>query len=159
MATHTNKTHGLFWTLLKNVDNYNPAYKEVIKDGIVNQYSEGKTCSLSELYTKYPVAYGRMIEDMKGSSRDRQDRYDDGLDKERKRVLAAICGWIDKIGYQFPTPADKISYAKSIACRAANCGYFNKIPASRLTAISFLYNNKTDVNIEHPALDSIISKN
>lgn len=159
MATQTNKTHGLFWSLIKNVKGYNPSYKEVIKDGLVHQYSEGRTTSLSELYTKYPGDYCRMIEDLKGSSIEKQGRYYDSLDKERKRVIAAICGWIDKIGYKFENPSEKIVYAKAVACRAANCALFNKIPASRLTAISFLYSNKTDVCTEQADLSTIICKN
>ncbi|WP_099465871.1 hypothetical protein [Parabacteroides provencensis] len=159
MATQTNKTHGLFWSLLKNVEGYNSAYKDVIKDGLVYKYSDQKTTSLNELYEKYPDAYCRMIEDLKGTFTERQERYYDGLDKERKRVIAAICGWIDKVGYKFDNPSEKIVYAKAVACRAANCALFNKIPASRLTAISFLYSNKTDVCTDQAELSSIIFKN
>lgn len=153
------KTHGLFWRLLQETEGYKDAYKEVIKEGIVHQYSGGKTTSLSEMYERYPAAYAKMVEAMKGPYKKRTERYRDEQDKNRKRVIAAICGWLDKIGYKFATRQEKIDYAKACACRAASCSSFNKIPSSKLTAISFLYNNKTAVDITCLPLDSKVSQN
>lgn len=158
-AKNGNKTHGLFWTLLKQVDGYASAYKEVIKEGLVHEYSGGKTTSLSELYERFPADYARMIENLKGPYKKRKERYWDEQDKDRKRVIAACCGWLDKIGYQFSNRDEKIRYAIACICRAANCGAFNAIPSSKLTAISFLYNNKTDIDVDAPAVSKTISKN
>lgn len=152
--------HALFWELIKAVPGYRKEYKDVIKEGLVHQWSDGKTCSLSEMYRKYPDRYSLMVEDMKGDSRQRLERYEEGRDKAAKRVIAAICEWLDKLGYKFETRGDKIRYALAVACRAANCGNFNKIPESRLTAIYSLYCNKNSIGIDgNPALDYIVSKN
>jgi hypothetical protein len=152
-------SHALFWTLIKETPGYKDAYKDVIKEGLVNQHSGGKTCSLSEMYRKYPAEYSNMLEAMKGNAEQRLARYEEARDKAAKRVIAAICTWLDKIGYKFETRNDKIRYVLSIACRAANCANFNAIPESKLVAIYNLYCNKNSVNIEYPALDYTISKN
>ena len=134
MAAKTRKkrsTHALFWELLKQTKGYQEQYKDVIKEGLVYNYSDGKTSSLSEMYSKYPGEYSLMIENMKGSGKQKAQRYDQSLDKERKRVIAAICAYVDKCKYVFPSPAAKVEYAKAIAARAANCAYFNGIPLSR----------------------------
>lgn len=159
MAKVGNKTHGLFWTLLKQTDGYKAAYKEVIKEGLVHEYSGGKTTSLSELYERFPADYARMIEFLKGDPRKRKERYWDEQDKYRKQTIAACCRYLDKIGYQFSSREEKIRYAKACICRASNCGEFNKIPSSKLTMLIHLYNNKSDVDIDAPAVGSRISKN
>ena len=162
MATQKKKkapSHALFWSLIKETLGYEEAYKDVIKEGLVNQYSGGRTCSLSEMYRKYPAEYSNMLEAMKGDTDQRQARYEEARDKAAKRVIAAICAWLDKLGYKFETRNDKIRYALSMACRAANCANFNAIPESKLTAIYNLYCNKNSVNTDHPAMDYIISKN
>lgn len=116
MAQKTKKTasHALFWTLIKETPGYKDAYKDVIKEGLINQYSGGKTCSLSEMYKKYPAEYSNMLEAMKGGAEQRQARYEEARDKAAKRVIAAICAWLDKIGYKFETRSDKIRYVLSI---------------------------------------------
>lgn len=163
MATHKKAkksvSHALFWTLIKETPGYQDAYKDIIKEGLVNQYSGGKTCSLSEMYKKYPAEYSDMLEAMKGSTEQRRARYDADRDKTAKRVIAAICSWLDKLGYKYPTSSDKVRYAMAVACRAANCRNFNAIPESRLSAIYNLYSQKNRVNVDNPALDYVISKN
>lgn len=153
-------THALFWMLLKQTPGYNEAYKDVIKEGIVNEASGGRTQSLSELYRKYPREYSLMIEKLKGNSDQRQMRYEDGWDKSARRVIAAICTYVDKLGYTFGSREDKIRYAKRIACRAANCYTFNAIPESRLSAIYNLYCKRNSVDIGgNPELDHPINYN
>lgn len=105
MAAKTRKkrsTHALFWELLKQTKGYQEQYKDVIKEGLVYNYSGGKTSSLSEMYSKYPGEYSLMIENMKGSGKQKAQRYDQSLDKERKRVIAAICAYVDKCKYVSP---------------------------------------------------------
>lgn len=153
-------SHSLFWSLLRETPGYQEQYKEVIKEGLVHQWTKGLTSSLSVMYDKYPDRYSLMIEAMKGNSDQRQARYEAGRDKCAKRVIAAICAWLDKLGYKFETPQEKIRYVKAIACRAANCGNFNSIPESRLTAIYNLYCQKNSVGIDgNPALDYVVGKN
>lgn len=158
--TSKRNPHALFWSLLKEIPGYKPEYKDIIKEGEVHKWSGGKTCSLSQMYRKYPAEYSLMIESLKGDACRRQMRYDESRDKSAKRVIGAICNWLDKLKYTFETPEDKIRYAISIACRAANCANFNKIPESRLTAIYSLYCQKNSVEIEgNPALDYVICEN
>lgn len=154
-----NKSHGLFFSLLKNVPGYDPKFRDVIKEGIVSQYSKGKTESLSIMYEKYPREYAYMIECMKGDKSDKAERYDRVQDLARKRVIAAICGWLDRQGYKFDTKEAKLSYAISIACKASNCNNFNLIAESKLTEVYSLFCKKNLVNEELQKLLSITSKN
>lgn len=152
-------SHALFWTLIKETTGYNEAHKELIKEGLVHQYSGGLTCSLSEMYRKYPDKYSLMLDALKGNAAQRKARYETARDKAAKRVIAAICCWLDKLGYRFENRDDKIRYTLAVACRAANCANFNAIPESKLIAIYNLYCNKNKVNTDNPALDHTISKN
>ena len=159
-TTKSKPTHALFWSLLKETPGYQEAYKEVIKEGIVHEYSGGRTTSLSEMYRKYPAEYSEMVEAMKGDSHRRQMRYEAGRDRAAKRVIAAICKWLDRQGYRFGSREEKIRYVLSVACRAANCPDFNRIPESRLTAIYNLFCRKNSVDISgQPELNYVASKN
>ena len=153
-------THALFWTLLKETEGYSAAHTELIKEGIVRQYSGGRTTSLSEMYRKYPAEYSLMIEGMKGDFYKRQARYEASRGRAAKRVIAAISKWLDKQGCRFRSREEKIRYVLSIACRAANCGNFNAIPESKLTAIYNLFCRKNSVDISgNPIIDHPIMKN
>ncbi len=59
------------------------------------------------------------------------------IDKMRKRVIAAIGGWLKTVGKD-----GGIDYIKGIACRAAEAENFNKIPADRLTNIYNMFVKK-----------------
>ena len=125
-------SHALFWTLLKEVPGYDPHYKDVIKEGIVHEHSRGRTTSLSEMYAKYPREYSLMIEAMKGTPQQKKTRYDSQENNARRRVIAAISKWVDKLGYSFESREAKVRYVIGIACRAANCGNFNAIRRAAL---------------------------
>ena len=147
-------SHALFRTLLKEVPGYDPRYKDVIKEGLVHEHSGGRTTSLSEMYARYPKEYSLMIEAMKGTPQQKKARYEDSANLARRRVIAAICQWVDKLGYTFESDQTKIRYVMGIACRAANCGNFNAIPESRLSAIYNLYRKRNSVDITgKPELD------
>lgn len=154
-------SHALFWTLLKRTPGYDERYREVIKEGVVDSYSGGRTSSLSEMYRKYPAEYSLMIEKMKKSvPGGKRAIYDEDLDNERKRVIAVICAGVDKRGLTFPSDEDKLAYVKRVACRAANCGYFNAIPLSRMRAIYNDWNKKNKVDVNgRPELDYAITGN
>ncbi len=149
--------------MLKETPGYDLQYKDVIKEGLVYEHSGGRTTSLSEMYTKYPREYSLMIEAMKGTPEQRKNRYEDSADLARKRVIAAICQWVDKLGYTFESQEAKVRYVIGIACRAANCGNFNAIPESRLSAIYNLYckRNSVDINgnpeLDFPVLPQLVS--
>jgi len=55
----------------------------------------------------------------------------------RRRLMAAIGGWLRKMGKE--GGADRI---KAIACRAANCEDFNKIPKERLRSLYYAFSKK-----------------
>jgi hypothetical protein len=133
-----NKTHGRFWSLLKETPGYDARYKEEMKSGLVEHYSNGKTASLSDLYERFPESYERMIYEMKldrFQSPQAKRMYDPEADSWRKRVLAAICSWLSNQSVVFEDSHARISYAQSVACRAANCRSFNKISVTRLAEL------------------------
>lgn len=59
------------------------------------------------------------------------------LDKLRKRVIAAIGGWLRETGQE-----ESLSRIKGIAMRASGYGEFNKIPRERLRNLIATFNNK-----------------
>ena len=112
------------------------------------------------MYAKYPREYSLMIEAMKGTPQQKKTRYDSQENNARRRVIAAISKWVDKLGYSFESREAKVRYVIGIACRAANCGNFNAIPESRLTAIYNLYCKRNSVDITgNPELDFSILGN
>ena len=59
------------------------------------------------------------------------------MDKLRKRVMAAVGGYLTKSGRK-----SNASIIKAIACRATGHDDFNKIPRERLRNLIALFNNK-----------------
>lgn len=59
------------------------------------------------------------------------------LDKYRKRLIAAIGGWLVKLGKE-----NEIKTIKAIACRAAETKSFNEIPLERLRSLYNAFANK-----------------
>lgn len=113
------KNHTHFFALLKLMGISNDDRRDFILD-----YSDGLTGSLSELAESYPGMYKKMITDMRYMVRQIQSNGDDKL---RKRVIAAIGGYLQLTGQD----AD-IRYIKAIACRATGYESFNAIPTERL---------------------------
>lgn len=62
--------------------------------------------------------------------------------RERRRVIAAIGGWLRLSGSEKPTPAENLAYIKSIACRATKYDDFNAIPTERLRNLYATFANK-----------------
>ena len=60
------------------------------------------------------------------------------LDKMRKRVLAAIGGWLRMIG----KGDEGMNYIKGVACQAVKVDNFNKISLERLTTIYNMFLKK-----------------
>lgn len=153
----TNNVHAKFWSLLRCTPGYDEKYRDLIKEGIVNEYSGGKTTSLSEMYEKYRKEYDAMIASMSRNPQVVRKQYDKERDMCGKRVIAAICSWIDLNRYKVK---DKVGYAKRIACRASQCDNFNKIPLSKLRALYAMYRKMNGVLMRpDPALNQHISMN
>lgn len=130
-----NKTHGRFFSLLKQTPGYESRLRNQLKDALVEHYSGGKTTSLTQMYERYPDAYEQMIYSMKKQrlvSPQAKRVYDPEAQIWRRRVIAAVCSWIDSNGID---TTDKVEYAKSLACRAANCNDFNRISQVRLAEL------------------------
>lgn len=70
-----------------------------------------------------------------------------GMDKDRKRVLAAICSWLKQTGQ-----GENIELAKAIACRATGYETFKRIPTERLKNI---YNCFVKKSKDFKSVDSI----
>ena len=141
------RRHGAFWRLLRLLPGYDEREREELKRTLVRQWSGGRTESLSELWERWPAEYSRMVDALKGGRRQRLAAYEKGRDRSAKRVIAAVCGYIDKCGYRFGSPAEKVAYAKSVACRSANCRDFNKIPMEKLDAIYAMFRKKGSVDV------------
>lgn len=149
-----NKTHARFYSLIVNLPGYSQKNREEIKSEIVRQYSSNNTASLSELYQRYPDKYSEMIEDLKRKTQrspQAKTQFDPEWDIWAKRVIAVLCNWIDRHNLQFDG-VSKIRYAKAVACRAANCAEFNKIPVSRLSEIYNVFLKRNSVG---PSVDAI----
>lgn len=147
-AVKSNKTHGRFWSLLKQLQNYDDSFKDELKENICLEYSGKRTASLSELYNKFPADYEQMIADLKRATQNTpqaKSGYDREGDLWRKRCIAAVCSWLDRQGLVLE-PKQKVSYAIGVITRASNCRDFNKIPVSRLTEIysHFIKRNEVD---------------
>lgn len=147
-AVKSNKTHGRFWSLLKQLPNYDDSFKEELKENICLEYSNGRTSSLSELYQNFPAGYEHMIADLKRATQNTPQAirlYDPEGDLWRKRCIAVVCSWLDRQGLVLESKR-KVSYAIGVITRAANCRDFNKIPTSRLMEIYSLFLKRNDVN-------------
>ena len=155
MKTSKENPHTLFYRLLSQMPG--TFDRESMKEVLVEDASGGRTTSLSELYQKYPQAYSEMIERMKklvGWSD--SDAKADEMDRSRKRVIAAICHFLDERGMTFATARDKVAYAISVACRAANCASFNQIPATRLGGIYSAFSKRNAASVEATLYRSLI---
>lgn len=123
-AAKTNNPHAWFFASMQNIQGNEE--RDEVRKAIVFDYSDGKTDSLVELYTKYPRVYQQMRRDF--SQKKKTDSAT--LDKARKRLIAAIFKNLERRGYK-----RDIEYVKRVACKAANVSHFNKIPLETLKAL------------------------
>lgn len=143
--------HARFYKLIQQLPDYDPKYRDVIKESIVHEYSLGATTSLTELYEKKPKTYSYMLEMLQ--KKVGKKVYKDEQDTARKRLIAAIGANLDKQGYSYDSQDQKLEYIKRIACRAANSNEFNQIPLSRLRALYNMYIRQNKV------LDNVLNLN
>ena len=134
-----------FWAMLKLMPGYSEDNREEIKRELISQFTDGKTESLTIMYRRYPGRYIQMIHRMQ-SETGRRPHFITEADIWRKRVIAAVCGYLDEKGYGY-SDENKVVVAKATACRAAGveASAFNKIPVLKLREIynAFLKMRKT----------------
>ena len=77
----------------------------------------------------------------------------DEMDKLRKRAMAAVGGYLRKIGRE-----SNAEIIKGIACRATGYQSFNKIPAERLRNVYHAFRNKQkDIDsVERIAMECLV---
>lgn len=131
----TTNPHAWFFAYLKTVNGWGQGYDEVIKEGIIFDYSGGKTESLKELFEKYPTKYRKMRAEL--SPRTQKQQADDRLDKARKKLIAAIFSNLEGRGYK-PT----MDYVKAVACKGAKVTRFNDIALPTLKDLYNRFRNK-----------------
>lgn len=127
IMTKKTNPHAWFYAHLQTIEGYKPQFADVIKEGIIHDYSGGKTESLSELYEKYPRAYARMRSELSPQSK---QQINIEYDQARKKLIAAIFANLEGRGYK-----PNMEYVKAVACKAAKIDRFNDIPLPTLKAI------------------------
>lgn len=60
MKTTTYNPHGWFFRYVSSMEGYDRNYAKVIREGIVFEYSAGRTESLKEMYKSHRPMYDRM---------------------------------------------------------------------------------------------------
>ena len=126
MKTTIKNPHAWFFASMRNVQGNED--RDEVRKAIIFQYSDGKTDSLVELYTKFPSAYVQMRNDL---TRKKQMTFDPVLDKARKRVLKVFHVNLERRGYKEKSN----EFVKSMICRATKYKRFNQIPLNTLQAI------------------------
>ena len=130
-----------FYRLLPMQPGYQNDYAKELKETLVKSFSGGRTASLRTIAHLYPAEYFQLLEYMKLCS-GKQGAYSRDGEKWRRRVLAAICSYLDDQDYKFDTKQKKLSYAISIACRSAGCDRFNSIPVPALRKVYNTFSKK-----------------
>jgi hypothetical protein len=118
------------------------------KEGLVLQFTDGRTDSLQAMHTH---EFQLMLAMLEGKVRTQHARGDE-FDLWRKRVMASVGGWLS-ILTPGPSPQGEGSAAvqdnseriKAIACRAAGRKGFNEITLSELRAIYYEFINKQKI--------------
>ena len=132
-------THSRFFALLSKIGVPRTDRRDFIFD-----YTHGLTDSLTELFFYRPHLYNEMLDDMEKLAKKADAEAE--ADKWRKRVFAAIGGYLKLIGSE-----SNANIIKAIACRATGYSNFNNIPKERLrNAYSTFLNKQKDFK----ALDS-----
>lgn len=120
-----------FYALLKNYD-----YPELKRQNVLEAHS---VKSLNEL----------TIEELEAEVNMMKEECNDEKSKARRRVLAAICSYLEETEYQPYIEAEdrtiRLIIAKSIANRAAGVEWFNDIPLGKLRALYGFFRTQVKV--------------
>lgn len=138
MNTTKTNPHAWFFRYVTGLENYNKDYAKVIREGIILEYSDGETGSLSELYARFPGTYTQMKLDL---SRDMANE----LDRARKRLIAVLFAHL-KENKEKPS----MQYVKAMACKAAKVDYFNDIPLGQLKSLYRIFGTKNTKDMPEP---------
>lgn len=130
MKTATYNPHRWFFGHVSNMAGYDKKYEKAIREGIVWEYSEGRTDSLKEMYSSYRFLYDRM-------RRELTEGFKSELDLARKRIIAVLFSYIRFTGY-----SPDMSYVKETARRAAKAESFNSIPLPKLKQLYKAFGEK-----------------
>lgn len=120
--------HAWFFRYVAGLDGYNKDFEKEIREGIILDFTNGLTGSLSELYTQHPELYRKMKAELLKEKADE-------LDKARKRLIAVLFEFLKG---EKPT----IQYVKAVACNAAGVSNFNNIPLNKLKALYRIFGTK-----------------
>lgn len=128
-----------------------------LKDRLVWLFTDFRTNSLREMQS---VEYERMIEFMKNETggqepeRKRKGYYSDDAKLWRRRAIAAVFGFYEKI--KEPVTLD---YVKGIICRAGKATDINQIPPAQMRDIynSFLMKQRVKKSVDR-VVDSELEK-
>lgn len=135
MKTKTTNPHAWFFAYVNNLEGYNKEFAKVIRSGIILEYTDGLTDSLSELYSEHTTTYIRMKKELVAQSLNK-------LDNMRKRLIAVLFSFL-KDSKERPT----MQYVKTVACKAAKADSFNSIPLNTLKHLYRVFGEKDMKNI------------
>lgn len=145
MATKTINPHAWFFAYVNNMEGYNKEFAKVIRSGIILEYTDGLTDSLSDLYKNYPAKYIQMKRALVSESLN-------DLDASRKRLIAVLFSFLSWKGIQ-----PSMKYVKAIAANAAQVDHFNNIPLKNLKTLYRIFGEKKNKYADD-WVDGILSK-
>lgn len=127
-TTKKQNPHAWFFKYITGLKEYNKEFDKVIREGVILDFTNGLTGSLSELYTLYPDLYKKMKAEVLKQEADE-------MDKARKRLIAVLFEFLKS---EKPT----MQYVKAVACNAAGVSNFNDIPLNKLKALYRTFGTK-----------------
>lgn len=130
MATKTTNPHAWFFAYVNNLEGYNKEFAKVIRSGIILEYTDGLTGSLSDLYKNHPAKYIQMKRALVAES------FND-LDASRKRLIAVLFSFLS-----WKNKKPSMKYVKAIAANAAKVDHFNDIPLKKLKELYRIFGEK-----------------
>lgn len=130
MNTTKSNPHAWFFNYVTGLEGYNKDFSKTIREGIILEFTNGSTGSLSELYASNPAMYRTMKITLL------QEKANE-LDKARKRLIAVLFSFIKK-----ENEKPSIQYVKTIACNASNVANFNDIPLNQLKSLYRIFGTK-----------------
>lgn len=145
MATKISNPHAWFFAYVNNLEGYNKEFAKVIREGIILEYTNGLTDSLSDLYNNHPAKYIQMKRALV------KDSFND-LDASRKRLIAVLFSFLSWKGKK-----PSMQYVKAIAANAAQVDHFNDIPLKKLKSLYRIFGEKKNKEADVWA-DQVLSK-
>lgn len=133
------RNHKKFYRLLKIMSDASGLPADELREQLVEQFTDGRTKSLTQTEA---TEYSLMIGAMEAQATEKPDEAN--ADLWRKRVMGSIGGWL-RLKAEAGEIDDEAAVIKAIACRAAGCTDFNKIPLSKLRAVYYEFLEKQKI--------------